>query len=95
MGGADVVTIWIDTCSDAYAESYANGEIVVPQFYEGYPVNVVYTCGMDLLADDLPAVTPSGPLWAAAGLGQTTSSVSLGLPALGIAVGLGLGLLLF
>lgn len=42
---APYVLIWIDYCSDEYARAYADGTLEIPEYWEGYPVLVQWTCG--------------------------------------------------
>ena len=46
--GTPYVVIWVDECSDEYAQAVADGTFEIPDTYEGYPVLVRYTCGTEL-----------------------------------------------
>lgn len=73
------VVIWIDRCSDEYALALANGTFSVPEFYDGYPVIVRWTCGDVVELEE-----------AAAGFGaEETPSALTGLLWLGAIVGAG------
>lgn len=50
------VVLWVDRCSPEYAAAVAAGTLQLPDYWEGYPVLVRYTCGTEVDGESLAGI---------------------------------------